>query len=535
MIYFALRNHNWETVPLHVENEIIEIDADRFVITYDSFNTDGGIPVIEWKTRISGMPDGSVDFEITGRVVTEFRRNRAGFCLLHPPELAGTPCQLVHDSGTQSTVDFPIDVSPVNLFKDVRSMTWSTGGNSFTVEFEGDVFEMEDQRNWGDASYKTFCTPLEKPFPVTLKKGEKIFQAIKIRPMAKIASTGARREGVELRPGAVGTLPRIGIGTSTEVSTLSPEVVILLKSLRLSHYRVDIYPGSERFAAELSQHYENAYTLGLPLEAVVHLTDKFPEELEAFSVICQQNKVRLKQVLLLKEGSATTPQELIDEVSSLKSVFPRVQFGAGTDYNFNELNKNRFDASNVDFVCFSMDPQEHAYDDLTILENSGSLPYLIRSARSIYGESIDVHISPLTLRRRYNPYATVPEDVYIDEVLRADPRQKEKFAALWTFCSLVNLAKGNADSVTLYQTVGNQGVIGSNGVPYPVYDVIKLLAPYQGKSVEFLESSNPHAVTAAIVDKRILMMINLTDQEQTARLGEQEYRLPPGEVRTETI
>lgn len=26
-------------------------------------------------------------------------------------------------------------------------------------EFEGDVFEMEDQRNWTDASYKTYCTP----------------------------------------------------------------------------------------------------------------------------------------------------------------------------------------------------------------------------------------------------------------------------------------------------------------------------------------------------------------------------------------
>ena len=31
----------------------------------------------------------------------------------------------------------------------------------------GDVFEMEDQRNWTDASFKTYCTPLRQPFPAT--------------------------------------------------------------------------------------------------------------------------------------------------------------------------------------------------------------------------------------------------------------------------------------------------------------------------------------------------------------------------------
>ncbi len=48
------------------------------------------------------------------------------------------------------------------------------------VEFEGEVFEMEDQRNWTDASFKTYCTPLEIPYPVEVTKGTKISQKITI-------------------------------------------------------------------------------------------------------------------------------------------------------------------------------------------------------------------------------------------------------------------------------------------------------------------------------------------------------------------
>ena len=39
------------------------------------------------------------------------------------------------------------------------------------VRFEGETFEMEDQRNWTDASYKTYCTPLSLPYPVEVKEG----------------------------------------------------------------------------------------------------------------------------------------------------------------------------------------------------------------------------------------------------------------------------------------------------------------------------------------------------------------------------
>jgi hypothetical protein len=43
---------------------------------------------------------------------------------------------------------------------------------------EGDVFEMEDQRNWSDASYKTYVRPLALPWPYRIPAGETVTQRI---------------------------------------------------------------------------------------------------------------------------------------------------------------------------------------------------------------------------------------------------------------------------------------------------------------------------------------------------------------------
>ena len=37
---------------------------------------------------------------------------------------------------------------------------------------------MEDQRNWTDASFKTYCTPLARPFPVPVQAGDRVDQRV---------------------------------------------------------------------------------------------------------------------------------------------------------------------------------------------------------------------------------------------------------------------------------------------------------------------------------------------------------------------
>ena len=38
-----------------------------------------------------------------------------------------------------------------------------------TCTMEGDAWEMEDHRNWLDASFKTYVRPLALPYPYTIE------------------------------------------------------------------------------------------------------------------------------------------------------------------------------------------------------------------------------------------------------------------------------------------------------------------------------------------------------------------------------
>ena len=46
-------------------------------------------------------------------------------------------------------------IEPWQPFKSIRAITHSVRPGVRECRMEGDMFEMEDQRNWSDASYKT--------------------------------------------------------------------------------------------------------------------------------------------------------------------------------------------------------------------------------------------------------------------------------------------------------------------------------------------------------------------------------------------
>ncbi|EEN79928.1 hypothetical protein HMPREF0539_1938, partial [Lacticaseibacillus rhamnosus LMS2-1] len=63
---------------------------------------------------------------------------------------------------------------------DIAALRQSANGVTADIVFSGEVFEMEDQRNWSDASFKTYCRPLSWPSPFWLRAGERVEQAISI-------------------------------------------------------------------------------------------------------------------------------------------------------------------------------------------------------------------------------------------------------------------------------------------------------------------------------------------------------------------
>ena len=469
MIYFALRDHNWGTFDKVISGEVVQNEESNFRINYKCNHVDeASRPIFEWEVAIDGAEDGTIIFEISGKALTDVWSNRAGFCVLHPIKgMANQPVSLLHEDGSSSTSIFPKYISPEDPFLLIRSMKWQVeGGAAYQIDFEGDTFETEDQRNWGDASFKTFCTPLSKPFPALHKKGNTVFQRITLHPPVDNPSLDMKPEEAVLSSQA--TDFQLGIGASVETTELTKEAILQLKKLHLTHYRIDLELPSATWITEFSTHCENAFHLGLPLEVALTLGEDEEKNLEEFILVCQQNRLNISSILLFSKHKVTTPQRVINLIPNLKNQLPNVKFGVGTNYNFTELNRNRFEAKDADFVTFSYHPQVHAFDNLTILENTETLHYQVESAEYLYNKP--VHINFISLRARANPYASSPADVQIPLSKQIDSRQSTEFAKDWLSEIFRNLSVSKVASVTLLRTVGELGIISLTGKPYPTFE-----------------------------------------------------------------
>jgi hypothetical protein len=538
MIYMALRDHNWNTFEHVIQHEEIEKFEKSFNIRYECFHEANGSRIFKWNVLVTGNEEGVITFGIEGEALTDVLKNRAGLCILHPIEgTAGGPCELIHTDGSCTEDSFPITISAENPFKDLKAFRWRCDGNWYMLNYEGDAFETEDQRNWCDASYKTFCTPLEIPFPVLLKAGDRVQQKVTFKPDAPLPVFSEQDSSIHIvAREELSSLPNIGIAASTGITErLSPECISALRELNLHHYRIEVKPFEKNWIDKFKADCASAAELDLPLEIALHIADA--RELKSFQETCNKISPDIRHIVLLSASGPATAQSLIDQTESLKAAFPSVLIGAGTDYNYRELNVNRFDSGSLDFVSYSIDPQEHATDDLTIIENMGGQAETVRSARELYPAINRVHVSSLTLRKRFNPAASTLTDKILSNEKKADPRQLTEFAAVFTLGSIKSLASARANSVTFYQTAGKQGIISMEGKRYPVFEVLQQILSNTKRKLRHTESSDPASADALLLtdgESAQLILVNYTSTGQLVVFEKNKYTLAPYEIKTVT-
>ena len=109
-------------------------------------------------------------------------RNRIGLCVLHPcRECAGSPARATLTDDSCFELAFPEVIAaeqPMRGFENLAGLAHEVAPGIWAeVRFAGEVFETEDQRNWIDASFKTYSTPLILPFPAEVTAGTRIRQS----------------------------------------------------------------------------------------------------------------------------------------------------------------------------------------------------------------------------------------------------------------------------------------------------------------------------------------------------------------------
>ena len=214
-IAFLVRDQNWATYGAAIANLKIGQGPDSFTVGYDAVCQDDNQGLCYLAT-IAGRADGTLRFEVEGEAISDFLTNRAGFVVLHPLDgVAGAPVEVTHTDGTVERAEFPRLISPSQPISDIRALAHEVvPGVRATCTMEGDAYEMEDQRNWTDASYKTYFRPLSKPKPYALAAGEPIRQSVSLTfqgaPAARAASA---EDGVKVTLGGPSgrSMPRIGL------------------------------------------------------------------------------------------------------------------------------------------------------------------------------------------------------------------------------------------------------------------------------------------------------------------------------------
>jgi len=245
-VYMAVRDENWGTVPGVITNYQVEDDGSAFAISYDCEHKQDEIH-FRWHATIRGDRSGSIRWTMDGQALTTFRRNRIGWCVLHPlAECVGAPCTLEHMDGSVEESAFPRLISPDQPFLGLRAITHTLSpGVRARVGFAGEEFETEDQRNWTDASFKTYSTPLRFAYPATIDAGTEVQQSVDLSIEGAREEIGANvgpDDAVEIRVDVHrrSPLPRLGLAIASHGEPLDARSIERLRRLRLAHLRVDL-------------------------------------------------------------------------------------------------------------------------------------------------------------------------------------------------------------------------------------------------------------------------------------------------------
>ena len=435
--YFAVRDKDWLNIPYTLKNFRENTTGSKTVYSYELlFRGDA----VHFETFITVTLDGkNFVLEAKGKAYSSFLKNRIGLCVHLPASIKGTKCKVFHPDETSCLSVFPELISPHQPFKNISAIEWAFADGSATLSFEGDIFEMEDQRNWTDASYKIYSTPLEIPFPVEVEKGQEFHQKITL----------------SVSGGKTFPLPSIGIANMNNLSDLFSMREQFGKTpfsfLRID-FRFDNPDWEKMVIAGISQ----AQSLHLKIYAALYFGGNFVVEAHRFIQWVKdfQGNLDFHSITMLSIETFVLQDESLQQLSRiLRGYFHHdVAIGSGTDANFAQINRNRPNPDCLDFISYSIQPQEHSSDPLSLIENLQGQADTVKTAQSFSGGK-DIHISALSIFRRFNANVSF---VASNEGLKKYSYMGTDFETGWFVGSLHQLIYAGAVAITCFFRIGEK-------------------------------------------------------------------------------
>lgn len=548
-VSYLVRDRDWGTYAPRIDDLRIDQKPDGFSVSYVAHcagpdNTELAIDV-----KIAAQAGQPLIFEAEASSRTGFETNRCGFCILHPiVGLAGMPVVIEHAGGARKNTHFPDLIEPWQPFKNMRAITHRVT-SSVTAEcrMEGDTFEMEDQRNWSDASYKTYCRPLALPWPYQIAADASFRQ----RVVLNIDDTSHSAAN----PSANDTAP-ITLSLATK-STIMPAIGLMITPEEASATLAALDKLAEVAPQELLFHFDpNAGHGAGALKAFAAIADRHTGKstLEIALPSRQTPLAEVKQIAAWMHAAGFDPDAIVispsvdrqstppgsewpkcppleDVYSAACAAFPGMRLGGGMLSYFTELNRKRVPAEALDFVTHCTNPIVHAADDLSVMQTLEALPFITRSMRAIYGDK-PYRIGPSTIAMRQNPYGSRTMDNPDGKriaMAKADPRHNARFGEAFAFGYAARVLDAGLECLTLCALTGSFGLIAGDhepspaGANRPIFNAVATLTRLAGSRCRECISSDPASVlgfvTARTGEQRQLHLVNITSIARRIELG----------------
>jgi hypothetical protein len=480
-IQVSVRDPSWGTVPPSLRSRTVERVGAEVHVEMEAAHEPVGFA---WRAAIDADEDGGLVFALEGHAERTFEFRRIGVCVLHPwRAYVGATYEATTPNGPRTGI-FPARIAPqarrdghyqamIEAFSHLR-VDFPTGAR-LEIDLDGELFELEDQRNWTDGSFKTYPTPLARSEPRQIQAGEHVRQRAVLRfegSAPRVADVGP--PGVRIGRPAQARVPPIGTSLGSEPFAAA------------AHTRVEIAaeePGASALARARG-----------PVELALFVDPASPDVSRVTPSLAD---VRLARVLVLRTDEETSSGELVEEVRArLGAPVAGVPVLGGTATYFSELNRNPPEPGALEGVAFAISPQVHAEDERSLRETLEIQTQVLRQARELIGGR-PVHVSPVRLT--------------------AHPGTA--FAEAWTVGSLATLIGAGAASITIDASAGAAGAV----------------AALRGVRVLGLEVSDPRRLAALGVEDdrgRRLLAVNLTGEPLPLVVdGREREPLAPYEVR----
>lgn len=522
-VYPTLREADWHT-PAIVPNTIeLRSERDRSSLSANATSNVSGVQVDWWvKAEIE---ESHLVYEVHARPQQSLLFNRLGMCILFPPELlVGAHYEAEAPDGTRSVGVFSEAITPQQiagdtifpLFPAFTRLGVRTSSTTLELRFEGDLLEMEDQRNWSDSSFKAYCTPLALPRPRQANPDKPVIQRVVISVQHQAANSRRARKAddtisIDLA-GAANTLMPV-LGATLKDGEPSPAEMAAIKELGLEHLRVEI-ASADRAEDVLRRARALVKGTATALAPVLFLPSS-EDEVGAYAQALVQSDAPIARIFVFPSDGSCDAGDLSMLLRRMLNGSHRdVPIIGGTDGWFVELNRNRPNSDLMDGLTWAVTPQVHATDTLSLFENLDAQGDQVRTAR-LLARGRQITVGPITLAPRPRGSG--------DHVPLPDPRHGSNCEAAWVVGSLRALSEAGTTSLTYFETGGSESLLDAAGKPTPAARVLRLANSLAGAPVWRTRSTKPLLAQALAISRNreiaTLIVANFSDSPRRLRVG----------------